>query len=47
MDLGRENLSDRGRNTREGSRGFHLVSPAQEKSRKESEKVEEPQVERQ
>ena len=27
MDPGRENLSDRGRNAREGSRGFRLVSP--------------------
>ena len=38
VDLGRENLSGTGRNTREGSRGFHLLALTQEKSRQESEK---------
>ena len=44
MDLGRENLSDMGRNTREGPRGFHLVSPRAREIEAGERKSEEPQA---
>ena len=44
MDPGREILSDSDENTREGSRGFHLVSPCAREIEAGERKVEEPQA---